>query len=271
VGVVELIRAVGRRWYVVVAGLILTGGLVAAMTGGLVVAGLDALLVPVMYEAKASMLLLPPTKTVTETTGNPFLNLGGLDVVSGVLSLSLTDSQTVSSLVPPRSKTTYTVTQDGSVSGSVLNVSVTAVSPREALATLTSIETLASTRLRTLQDSVDAPLNTQARIMTITDNTRAVPNFAALIRALIAVIAAGVVITFLAAIAVDSIARRRKARKVEKMRAIPTDDGVTEPVPVEAESNDGTGDADDPLVGTAARPKEDSPPGVADELTRSSS
>lgn len=209
-GIIELVRAVGRRWYVLVAGLLLTAGLAVAVFR----------LVPVTFDAKASLLLLPPQKTVTETTGNPFLNLGGLDVVSGVLALSLTDTQTVSSVVPPKSKTTYLVVQDGSVSGSVLDVTASATTPQEALSTLATVESLAGDRLKSLQDAVSAPEDTQARIITITNNTKAVANPGSLIRALIAVVAVGVILTFLAAIAVDSIARRRKARKEARRLAV---------------------------------------------------
>ncbi|MGO4535825.1 hypothetical protein [Leifsonia sp. 2MCAF36] len=205
-GVVELLRAAGRRWYVVVAGLLLTAGLAAAVFR----------FVPVVYEAKASLLLLPPAKTVTQTTGNPFLSLGGLDVVSGVLSLSLTDTETVRSIVPPRSKTTYTVVQDAAVSGSVLDVQATALTPKQALSTLSSVEKLAGSRLQALQDQVAAPADTQAHIMTITDNSEATANPGSLIRALLAVGAVGIVISFLAAIAVDAAVRRHRQRKASR-------------------------------------------------------
>jgi hypothetical protein len=205
-GVVELLRAAGRRWYILVAGMLLTAGVAVAVFR----------FVPVVYEAKASLLLLPPSKTVTQTTGNPFLNLGGLDVVSGVLSLSLTDTETVRSVVPPKSKTTYTVVQDGAVSGSVLDIAVTAATPRQALSTLSSIEELAASRLKALQDKVAAPADTQARVMTITDNTEARANPGSLIRALLAVGAVGLVISFLAAIAVDASIRRYRRRKASR-------------------------------------------------------
>ena len=108
----ELLNAIGRRWYVLVSGVILTAGLVY----------LALQYVPVTYDVKSSILLLPPRSTLKETDGNPFLGLGGLDIVAGVLAKSLTDSESESSIVPAGAKAKYTVQEDASVSGSVLEV-----------------------------------------------------------------------------------------------------------------------------------------------------
>ncbi len=233
---VQLFRALGRRWYAVLAGLIV---LTAA-------AVLTFRLVPVTYDAKASLLLIPPTKTVVETNGNPFLNLGGLDVVAGVLSLSLTDTTTVARMAPPSSKATYTVSPDQSIPGSVLDIGVSARTPGQALDILNSLESLASVRLTQLQDQVNAPQASQARIMVITDNNKATPNISALSRALIVVIAAGLVLTFLLTISLDTVIRRRKDRKAARQPAHATAE----------EQNDGSNRTDD---GAAKRSKESIP------------
>lgn len=220
---VQLFRALGRRWYAVLAGLIV-------ITAG---AFLTFRYVPVTYDAKASLLLIPPTKTVVESNGNPFLNLGGLNVVAGVLSLNLTDSTTVKLIAPPSSKATYTVSPDQTIPGSVLDIAVSARNPQQALDILTSVESLATVRLAQLQDQVSAPQDSQARIMTITNNDKATPNISSLSRALIVVIAAGIVLTFLLTISLDTILRRRKARKAAKAHAHSSNPETTQSRPEE--------------------------------------
>lgn len=214
----EVMRAIGRRWYVLIAGLIITGGLAYGVYQ----------VVPVTYDVKASILLLPPS-VQTDPTGepqvvNPFLNLGGLDVAAGVLAKALTDTASVDLIVPEGSKTEYTVQKDVSVSGSVLEVAVNAESEQVALSTLRALFALAEERLGDLQKSIDAPANTEVRMMVVTDNDVAEPNWGGLIRALIVVGAGGLVLTLLLVISVDALARRRAARKAAR------DNAVSEPM-----------------------------------------
>jgi capsular polysaccharide biosynthesis protein len=228
---VQLFRALGRRWYAVLACLIV-------IAAG---AFFTFRLVPVTYDAKASLLLIPPTKTVVESNGNPFLNLGGLSVVAGVLSLNLTDTTTVEQLAPRSSKATYTVTPDQTIPGSVLDVGVSARTPQQALDIMNSIESLATVRLAQLQDQVNAPLDSQARIMLITDNDKATPNVSSLSRALIVVIAGGIVVTFLFTISLDTLIRRRKERKAARQPAHASEPDIADAP--EAAAAEGTNDA----------------------------
>lgn len=201
----ELLRAVGRRWYVLVLGLLTIAGLVF----------LTLRFVPVTYDAKSSILLLPPA-SAAEKSGNPFLDLGGLDLVAGVLGKSLTDSESVRSIIPSDSKGEYTVEKDASVSGSVLEVAASGASPKDAFATLDAVLALASERLDQLQTAAGAQADAHVRLMVITNNTVAEPNIASLVRALIVVVAAGLSLTLLLTVTIDSAVRRRRAKKVER-------------------------------------------------------
>lgn len=214
----ELFRAAGRRWYVLIAGLILTAGFVY----------MALQFVPVAYDVKSSILLLPPQSALEEAGGNPFLGLGGLDVVAGVLAKSLTDSDSQASIVPAGSTAEYTVQEDASVSGSVLEVAASDESADGAFRTLHAVLNLATTRLEELQDSVDASSDSQVRLMVITNNTAAEPDIASLARVLIVVGAAGLVVTSLLAVSVDAAVRRRKlARANRKAGSVPGDDTAT--------------------------------------------
>lgn len=198
----EILRALGRRWYVLIAGVLVTAVFVV----------LALRVVPLTYDVKTSILLLPPTSSVTET-GNPFLNLGGLDVVAGVLERSVTDSESVEKVVPKGSKAEYTVQQDASVSGSVLQVDATDTTSAGAFRILNAVVALAKTNLTALQNEVSAKPSDQVRLLVITNNTVATPDYASLIRLLIVVLAVGVVLTLFAAVSIDAVARRRRIRR----------------------------------------------------------
>lgn len=198
----ELLRAVGRRWYVLILGLLLVAGSVV----------LTLRYVPLTYDARTSILLLPPNSS-TEEDWNPFLDLGGLDLVAGVLGKSLTDSDSVQSIVPPGSTAEYTVQLDASVSGSVLEIAASGVDPESTFSTLDAVVDLATTRLDDLQASAGAPQSTHVQLMVITNNTVAQPNAGTLLRTLIVVIGGGLAATLLLTVAIDSAIRRRRPQR----------------------------------------------------------
>lgn len=201
----ELLRSAGRRWYVLVAGLLLTAGFVI----------LALRFIPVGYDVRSSILLLPPQISVEES-GNPFLSLGGLEVVAGVLTRSLTDTESVEMVAPAEGSATYTVEKDLQVSGSVLTVTASDTTEAGAFTTLNAVVDLASDRLMALQNDAGATPESQVQLMVITDNTDAKLDVASLARALIVVVAAGVVLTLLLAIFVDAVARRRRTITIER-------------------------------------------------------
>lgn len=235
-----LFRAAGRRWYVLIAGLLLTAGL----------AYIVLRFVPPTYNVETSVLLLPPISSVEsigtevgdeEDSGNPFLNLGGLDVVAGVLAKAVTDSESVRSIVPDGSRAEYMVEPDATVAGSVLAVTVSDATAAGAFSTLDAVLELSTARLQTLQESVGATGDDQVRLMVITNNSVATLDLASLVRTLIVVIAAGLVLSLLLAVSVDALARRRRrARAAADVPSVPP-------------ATPGSGDVDVPATSTSAR------------------
>ncbi|WEO76929.1 hypothetical protein BJQ94_16465 [Cryobacterium sp. SO2] len=197
-----------RIWWVLLGGGIVTLGLV----------NLTLHLVPLTYDVTASVVLLPPITSV-EANGNPFLDLGGLDVVAGVLATAITDSESTENVAPAGSGASYTVQKDASVSGSVLQVAVTDTSPDAAFSTLDAVLTLAKDRLEELQVSVSAPAEDHVQLMVITNNVIAEPNTSSLIRTLIIVLAAGLAATVALAVAVYYPLRRRDSLSDETIDA----------------------------------------------------
>lgn len=230
----ELLRAVGRRWYVLILGLLLVAGSVV----------FTLRYVPLTYDAKSSILLLPPNSS-TEEDWNPFLDLGGLDLVAGVLGKSLTDSDSVQSIVPPGSTSEYTVEMDASVSGSVLEIAASGVDPEAAFSTLDAVVDLATTRLDDLQSSAGAPQSSHVQLMVITNNTVAQPNAGTLLRTLIVVVGGGLAVTLLLTIAIDSAIRRRRPPRGKRLNK-----RAAEKSPAGANAPTGAGrrDAEEPAL-----------------------
>ncbi|WP_167137886.1 hypothetical protein [Diaminobutyricimonas sp. TR449] len=202
----DILRAAGRRWYVLVAGFLATAGLAYGILQ----------IVPITYDLRASFLLIPPPLSTEERDANPFLHLGGLDIVAGVLAKALNDESTVEEVIPKGDTTEYTVQADGSVPGSVLEIVTVSEEPDVALSVTRDVLARAEVRLAELQDAVDAHPRAEIDMMVITDNTKATPDPSGLVRALIAAIGAGLAITFLLAVSVDALVLRRRDRRSQR-------------------------------------------------------
>ncbi|MFF2275652.1 hypothetical protein [Agromyces sp. NPDC058126] len=240
-GAGSVLRTAGRRWYILLAGLIATAGLLTLVPR----------YVPVTYDLTASVLLLPPANAVaptgeTKPVLNPFLDLGGLDIAAGVLANSLTDTRTVDQIAPEGSGIEYTVEEDASVSGSVLEFAVNARTEAEARGALAELLELGEARLLQLQDEVAAAPAFQLRLMTVTDNTVAEPNPGNLVRAMIVVGAAGLVLTLLFAVSFDALRRRRRAKIAQRAAAAVAEDATPQADAEGASSDESSKDDDTP-------------------------
>src|SRR5215470_17013903 len=100
-------RTLIRRWYVTVLGLVLTIGL----------ASVAASSSPPTYEARASVVLVPPKSNQLQ---NPFLGLGGLQEVSDVVSRAISDTATADAITAAGGSPKYSVGRDTSTSGPIL-------------------------------------------------------------------------------------------------------------------------------------------------------
>ena len=199
--VLEVLRALGRRWYVVVVGLLATGGLVyGALTTS-----------PPEFHARGLVLLLPSDVAVGKG-GNPFLQLSGLEQPAGILVASFS-SAPARAEVEERSPTAdYTVGIDDSTRGPVIAVDVTAASAVETMDTLNYLVDRIPEELARLQAEVEAPADTAIGSMTLTVDKKADVSRASTVRMLIAALVVGLVGTGAAGYAVDGLVQRRRLR-----------------------------------------------------------
>lgn len=200
--VLDVVKALARRWYVVLVGLILTVGLASAAY----------VATPSEYNARALVLLLPGSNTVGDG-GNPFLALSGLEQPASIV-VAYFSSESAQTEVADRWPTAeYRVLLDDSTRGPVISVDVTDTSAESTLATLDYLQNRIPEELARLQGEVDAPAASVITSMPLAVDAEASRDASATIRNVIAAVVVGLVLTGFAAFALDGILLRRRARR----------------------------------------------------------
>lgn len=193
----ELLRVFLRRWYVVVAGLLVTAGLCVFAVR----------LVPPTYTTAVSVLLLPPTSTLN-AEGNPYRALAGLQLAADVLARSVSDTETVNEIAPPTGTATYEVVRDVTTSGPILLVTTQDSTDSGALDTLHAVLQVMPERLATLQTSAGAPPESLLTMSVIANTDVAEVDRKSQIRAVIVAAVLGLALTMLLAAAIDGALRK---------------------------------------------------------------
>ncbi|HST64959.1 MAG TPA: hypothetical protein VLM05_07200 [Mycobacteriales bacterium] len=215
-------RLLFRRWYVVILGLLATG----------VLCFLAVQVVPVKYQATSAVVLLPPETATTQQGGNPYLALGGLDTVSGVVAKAMADRNVQLGIRDAGGTGSYTLVPDLAAGGPVLLITVEDTTPGGALATLDVIAKQLPRTLASLQTSTGVRESSLIRSKPITRDDVAQPVRKSQIRALFAAAAAGLAGTVLAASVLDGfLGRRSDERKRRRDRALRLAGGDPDPEP----------------------------------------
>lgn len=202
---VDLSGALRRRWYVVLLGLLLTPML---CLGALQFVG-------VKYEAKAMLVLLPPGASVPKA-GNPYLNLGSMQPVVGVLSDSMLSQQTAQAVREVSPTASYTVAPDPATSGAVLIIDVKDTTSSGAAKVMKLLAALAPQQLNELQSAANTPSPGHITTDLVAQDTKPVASHKSQQRAGLLVAALGVALTVLAAAFTDGFAGRRSRRRAAR-------------------------------------------------------
>lgn len=202
---VDLAGAIRRRWYVLLLGLLITPVLCFGAFHA----------VGAKYEAKAMLLLLPPGATVPKA-GNPYLNLGSMQPVVGVLSDSMLSQQTAQAVRDVSPTASYTVTPDPTTSGAVLIIDVKDTTAPGAAKVMKLLATMAPQQLRQLQADANTPSHGQITTDLVAQDTKPVASHKSQQRAGLLVGAMGVALTVLGAAFVDGFAVRREQRRAAR-------------------------------------------------------
>ncbi|MEO8219695.1 MAG: hypothetical protein ABI563_02770 [Specibacter sp.] len=135
-----------RRWYFVVLGLIITG-----------VATYFAFnMVLPTYEAKASIVLIPPAVAVT-VGDNPYLYLGGLEQALGVLQVKASSPEVAAPLLDKFPGSSMAISKDPTTSGPIMAITVAADTPEQTMALLKGTLELVPSTLTSLQTELKVP------------------------------------------------------------------------------------------------------------------
>ncbi|WP_446664587.1 hypothetical protein [Flexivirga sp. B27] len=199
---VDLAGALRRRWYVVLIGLLITPALCFGATR----------LVGETYEAKAMLVLLPPGASIPKA-GNPYLNLGSMQPVVGVLSDSMLSQQTARSVRDVSPTASFTVAPDPATSGAVLIIDVKDTTSAGAARVLKMLTSSAPQELEKLQDAAKTPAKGRITTDLVAQDTKPVASHKKQQRAGLLIAAMGIALTVLVAAFVDGFASRRSRRR----------------------------------------------------------
>jgi hypothetical protein len=215
----DLSESLVRRWYLVLAGLVVVAGL------GL----LTYTQVPATYTARANVVLLPPESTVSPG-GNPYLYLGGLNQALDVLTRKLDASSTRDPILAANPSGSFVVSPDTTTTGPILAVEASAPSPAGALSVLSAVLHAVPDALVALQEELGVAPSSQITSLTLTADESATTNGRSQLRVVIAVVAVGLVGTALLIGLIDGLLLTRdRERELERDEAAAAESSARRP------------------------------------------
>jgi len=202
----DMLATLGRRWYVLVVGVLGTVAMCAWVVQQ----------VPPNQVSTASVLLLPPTSAV-DTGGNPFLALTGLEQPGDILTKYLSSDDARQQLLEGASPSAdYTIGLDPSTSGPILLVTADDSTASGSVALLDKVVAAVPASLTLLQTQVSVPVPAQVRSMVIAQDSVPTPKRTPTVRALVAAVGAGGVVTVFACALLDVAVRRSRDRRAAR-------------------------------------------------------
>jgi hypothetical protein len=187
-------RRVLRRWYVLVAGLILTGFLVSFVGSH----------ISPTYTRGATQILVPGTKSYP-TGDNPYLYTGNLTQAASVLVDALSAGKVDSPITSAYPGSTISVTTDASTSGPMVSIQVTAKSNADAAAVLDKIVGQIDPVLSALQQEAAVPKEALIKSIAVTADTSSQESQKSRMEGMAGAGIAGLVISILLAAGVDAL------------------------------------------------------------------
>lgn len=226
----ETLSVLKRRWYLVVAGVLLTA------VGCFYV--YDR--VPTTYEAKGSVVLMPPSATVGDE-GNPYLFLGGMGQALDVLTRHVNAAEIVEPILEDHPDTNYTIEPDRDTSGSIMQVIVTGPDPSTTMDVLHEALSTIPISLNAMQDELLIEDYLRIGLMTVVVDTEPTADQKQRLQLLIFAAVGGIVGTVLLTGMIDgmvlSLRREAPQKNPASRRKRPVgeaDEGIAIPRPARA-------------------------------------
>ncbi|WP_193608104.1 hypothetical protein [Nocardioides lijunqiniae] len=220
---------VTRRWYFVIAGLLVTLPLTHLATQR----------VSPVYTMEASVVLLAPEKTVGPG-GNPYLVMGGLEAAVDVAAAGLS-SDPVQERLAGTGAVSGLVERDTGTAAPILLVTVEAPSAASAAAGLEVLVDQVPATLSTIQSSAGVEDRQLIRSEVIASSRQPAVSYRPQLRAALMVLAAGVAATLMLTALADSLLLRRRRRRARAAEHAVPQLRMTEE-PDDADGRDGVAD-----------------------------
>ncbi|WP_146070315.1 hypothetical protein [Arthrobacter sp. GMC3] len=203
----ETLKSIGRRWYVVLLGILLTVGLAYMVNTR----------VPTTYESKGSILIMPPKFTVG-AEGNPYLFLSGMNQAVDVLVRRASAPEVTAPLLNRFPGASYTVAADGTTSSPILMVTANASTEAQSLLILDAALKSVDATLSIMQDEASVKDINRVHGQELVVDKVATPKTKTKIQLLLAAVGAGSIGTLWLAGLVDGwiIGRQQRMRRASK-------------------------------------------------------
>ncbi|TPG13836.1 hypothetical protein [Pedococcus bigeumensis] len=198
----ELPLVLLRRWYLVVLGVLLSG----------VLAGVTFQSVAPTYQARAEILLLPPSTSVPKG-GNPYLVLGGLEAIGGVLSTALGDQATTAELKAQGAAGDFRVGLDQTSPAPLLEVVTESTTAADSLSTLQLVVDRIPPTMEAIQRAADVSPGSFITTTPITTTQKPEVLRKSQLRVVVVVTVIGLALTLLLTAAIDGLLVRRRVRR----------------------------------------------------------
>ncbi len=207
---VNAARIVRRRWYAVLAGVVLT------LVGAGVVWSL-----PPTYEATSVLVLLAPNTPPPVEPGsglepepvNPYQAFDSSIVVTAdLMSTRVTQPEVVDALVRRGASPDYTVGRNLDSASPIVTITARAKTPDQATGTARLVTTEFRTQLLEQQTAAGAPERALITTSSVVTPTRADELVSGRVRALVAVIGVGTVLSICLGLLAEAIATSRQRR-----------------------------------------------------------
>lgn len=207
--ILDVLRAMARRWYIVLAGLLLTVGLTWTAYQS----------TPPEYQARGLVLLLPGQNAVPEG-GNPFLALSGLEQPASIVVAYFASAAAQAEVADVSPNADFAVQLDASTRGPVIAIDVTDDTADGAIATLDFLTQRVPEELARLQGELGAPADSIITSMPLVVDDEPEPDNSGTIRITIAALALGIVVTGIATFTLDGVLMRRRTRRKARAAAM---------------------------------------------------
>ncbi len=206
----DVLHSCLRRWYLLLAALVLTAG------GGYLTVGA----VSPEYQASASVVLLPPDAVIA-VGDNPYLYLGGLDQALGVLQVKMNSPEIAKPIEAPyvAGNGTFAVAKDVTTTGPIMRVTATGDDTKTVLQLLNVVIQSLPPNLLALQQELGVSKSSRITTMVLATDHEAEISHKRQLRALIVVCGGGVVGSVLLVGWLDRLILARWERRVREFAA----------------------------------------------------